>query len=170
MIVTILVASIGALIRENGGFAAILQFIERHFAGKRGGMFGIALLTALMDISTANNTVAIVIAAPIARDISTEFGIEPEKTASLLDTCSCILQGIIPYGAQLLIAASIAKITSVSIIPFLFYQFLLLVCVIISIIVDRPVRAQRITKDLENKSQLSVPLPRRLHAAGAFAC
>lgn len=114
-------------------------------------MLGIGLLTALMDIATANNTVAIVMAGPIAKDISTEFGIDPRKTASLIDIFSCICQGIIPYGAQLLIAASIAKITSVSIIPFLFYQFLLLVCVIISIIVDRPVRAQRITKDLKNK-------------------
>lgn len=151
MIVTILVASMGSLMREYGGFEWILQTIRNHSRTRRGGMLGIGLLTALMDIATANNTVAIVMAGPIAKDISTEFGIDPRKTASLIDIFSCICQGIIPYGAQLLIAASIAKITSVSIIPFLFYQFLLLVCVIISIIVDRPVRAQRITKDLENK-------------------
>ena len=137
MIVTILVASIASLIRENGGFAAILEFIRNHFHGKKGGMFGIGLLTALMDISTANNTVAIVIAAPIAKAISEEYGIEPEKTASLLDTCSCILQGIIPYGAQLLIAASLAGISSVAIIPYLYYPFLLTVFVIISILRDR---------------------------------
>jgi len=100
-------------------------------------MFGIAFLTAFMDLATANNTVAIVIAAPIAKEISTEYSVEPKKTASLLDTCSCIMQGIIPYGAQLLVAANIAKITSVSIIPFLFYPFILTVFVIISIIREK---------------------------------
>ena len=137
IIVTILVASIGALIRENGGFAAILAFIRGHFKGKRGGMLGIGLLTALMDISTANNTVAIVMAAPIAKEISAEYGIEPEKTASLLDTCSCVLQGVIPYGAQLLIAASLSGLSSIAIIPFLFYSFLLAVVVLVSIARER---------------------------------
>ena len=134
MIVTILVASIGALIRENGGFAAILGFIRSHFSGLRGGLAGISLLTFLMDIATANNTVAIVMAAPIAKQISEEYGIDSKETASLLDTCSCIAQGIIPYGAQLLIAASIANISSVKIIPYLTYQFLLLVSVVLSIL------------------------------------
>jgi len=137
MIVTILVASIAALMKENGGFEAILSLIRKSAKGKRGGMFGIAFLTAFMDIATANNTVAIVIAAPIAKDISTEYGVEPKKTASLLDTCSCIMQGIIPYGAQLLIAAGIAGITSVSLIPFLFYPFVLLIFVVISILRER---------------------------------
>ena len=137
MIVTILVASIGALIKENGGFESILQFIEKHFSGKRGGMFGISLLTALMDVSTANNTVAIVMAAPIAKDISTHYDIEPKKTASLLDTCSCIMQGLIPYGAQLLIASSLAGISSLQIMPYLFYPYLLAVCVVISIVRER---------------------------------
>lgn len=141
MIVTILVASIAALMKENGGFEAILSLIRKSAKGKRGGMFGIAFLTAFMDIATANNTVAIVIAAPIAKDISAEYGVEPKKTASLLDTCSCIMQGIIPYGAQLLIAAGIAGITSVSLIPFLFYPFVLLIFVVISIIRERSVAA-----------------------------
>ncbi|HAB94484.1 MAG TPA: sodium:proton antiporter [Lachnospiraceae bacterium] len=133
MIVTILVASIAALMKENGGFEAILAFIRKNANSKRGGMYGIAFLTAFMDIATANNTVAIVIAAPIARDITREYGVEPRQTASLLDTCSCIAQGIIPYGAQLLVAANIAKLTSVSLIPFLIYPFVLLVFVVISI-------------------------------------
>lgn len=137
MIVTILVASIGALIRENGGFAAILGFIRKHFSGRRGGLMGISLLTFLMDVATANNTVAIVMAAPIARQITEEYGIDPRETASLLDTCSCIAQGIIPYGAQLLIAAGLAEISSVRIIPFLFYPFLLMVCVALSIAFHR---------------------------------
>ena len=133
MIVTILVASIAALMKENGGFEAILSFIRKNANSKRGGMHGIAFLTAFMDIATANNTVAIVIAAPIARDITKEYGVDPRQTASLLDTCSCIAQGIIPYGAQLLVAANIAKLTSVSMIPFLIYPFVLTVFVAISI-------------------------------------
>lgn len=137
MIVTVLVASIGALIKENGGFAAILRFIKGRFSGRRGGMLGICLLTALMDMATANNTVAIVMAAPIAKEISADYGIEPEKTASLLDTCSCVLQGIIPYGAQLLIAASLSGISGMSIIPYLFYPFLLAVCVLASVMMEK---------------------------------
>ncbi len=137
MIVTILVASISALMKEYGGFDAVLAFIRKHARSRRGGMAGIAFLTSLMDIATANNTVAIVIAAPLAREISEEYAIEPQKTASLLDTVSCITQGLIPYGAQLLIAASLAGISSISIIPFLFYQFLLALFVVISILRDR---------------------------------
>ena len=133
MIVTILVASISALMKAHGGFEAILALIRRRANGKRGGMLGIALLTAFMDVATANNTVAIVIAAPVARDISREFGVRPQTTASLLDTCSCIMQGIIPYGAQLLIAASMAGISSFAIIPCLFYPFLLTLFVGIAI-------------------------------------
>ncbi len=137
MIVTILVASISALMKEHGGFEAVLAFIRRHAKGKKGGMFGICALTGLMDISTANNTVAIVIAAPIAKEISKEYHVEPKKVASLLDTSSCIFQGIIPYGAQILVAAGIAKISSMQIMPFLFYQFLLALCLIISIIAEK---------------------------------
>ena len=121
----------------TGGFEAILDFIKIHFGGKRGGMVGIGLLTILVDIATANNTVAIVLAAPIAKQISEEYKISPIKTASLLDTCSCIAQGIIPYGAQLLVAASLAGISSMKIIPFLYYPYLLAVFVVISIIIDR---------------------------------
>ena len=133
MIVTILVASIASLMKENGGFAYILSLIRRKAGSKRGGMFGIAFLTAFMDIATANNTVAIVIAAPIAKDISREYGVEPRKVASLLDTCSCITQGIIPYGAQLLVAANLSGLTSFGLIPFLIYPFILIVFVVISI-------------------------------------
>ena len=96
-------------------------------------MLGVALLTGLMDVATANNTVAIVIAAPIAKNIAEEYDIDPRQTASLLDTCSCILQGIIPYGAQLLIAAGLSGVSSLSLIPWLFYPFLLAVFVLLSI-------------------------------------
>ena len=137
MIVTILVASISALIREYGGFEAILSFIRARAKSSRGGKFGICALTALMDIATANNTVAIVIAAPIAKEISDEFHVSPKETASLLDTTSCIFQGLIPYGAQLLIAARLAGISSMKIIPCLFYQFLLTGFVLLSILLNK---------------------------------
>ncbi|QFJ55357.1 Na+/H+ antiporter NhaC family protein [Pseudobutyrivibrio xylanivorans] len=137
MIVTILVASVASLIREHGGFEAILEIIRKKAGNKKGGMLGIAFLTMFMDLATANNTVAIVIAAPIAKHISEEYGVEPKKTASLLDTCSCIMQGIIPYGAQLLVAANIAKIASFSLIPWLIYPFVLIVFVAISILKEK---------------------------------
>lgn len=146
MIVTILVASIGALMEEHGGFEAILSFIRKHFHGRKGGMFGIGVLTSMMDIATANNTVAIVMAGPIAKRISKEYDIEPKKTASLLDTFSCVCQGIIPYGAQLLVAAGLAKITGVSIIPKLYYPFLLLVCLVLSILFDKSDKKAEIIK------------------------
>ena len=138
MVVTILVAFISALIRAGGGFEAILAFIRGRVRGKRGGMLGIALLTAFMDAATANNTLAIIIAAPIARDISDEFGVPRRTSASLLDTCSCIMQGIIPYGAQLLVAANLTGLAAFRIIPLMFYPFILAVCVAVSIVRSGP--------------------------------
>ncbi|MDO4393631.1 MAG: Na+/H+ antiporter NhaC family protein [Bacillota bacterium] len=144
MVVAILVASIGALMKEYGGFEAILTFIRKNFKGKIGGRLGIGLLASLMDIATANNTIAIVLAGPIAKDISKEYEIEPVETASLLDIFSCVFQGIIPYGAQLLIAASLAEIASVDIMPYLWYPYLLLVAVVISIIIKSKTRSGKI--------------------------
>jgi len=138
MIVTILVASMTALIRENGGFEAILDLIRKSADSKRGAMVGIAFLTGFMDIATANNTVAIVVAAPIAKDISDEYGVEPRKVASILDISSCIVQGMIPYGAQLLIASGIAGITSIKIAPYLIYPLILAIFLILAILFDGP--------------------------------
>ena len=90
-----------------------------------------------MDIATANNTIAIVMAGPLAKNVSEEFNVPPARTASILDIFSCIWQGIIPYGAQLLVAAGLAGINSVAIVPFLFYQAFLLIAVIISIIIQK---------------------------------
>ena len=104
--VAILVAAMCALIREYGGFDALLNWIHKIFQGKKGGQFGMGLLVGAMDIATANNTVAIVMANPIAREMAQEYGITPRKTASILDTFSCIFQGVIPYGAQMLVAIS----------------------------------------------------------------
>ena len=136
--VAILVSAICALIRENGGFEALLGGIRRLFKGKKNGQLGMGLLVGLMDISTANNTVAIVMANPIAKEMSETYGISPRKSASILDTFSCIFQGIIPYGAQMLVAITATvemghMITAFDIIPYLFYPFTLLLSSLIFI-------------------------------------
>ena len=138
--VAILVSAICALIRENGGFDALLYFFRRFFKGNKGGQLGMGLLVGAMDVATANNTVAIVMANPIARDMCGDYGITPRKAASLLDTFSCIFQGIIPYGAQMLVAISACSelgmtISAFEIIPNLFYPFLLLVSSLVFIFV-----------------------------------
>ena len=130
IVVTILATALSALIKYNGGFETIIAFIQKYFHGSKGGQLGIILISMLMDISTANNTVAIVVTAPIAADIRKEYGITPQRTASLMDISTCIAQGIIPYGAQLLIAAGFAGVSSIQIMPYLFYPYLLFVCVL----------------------------------------
>lgn len=129
--VAVLVAALCALIREAGGFQALLNGIRRVFRGKRGGQLGIGLLVGLMDISTANNTVAIVMANPIASEMAKEYDISPRKTASILDTFSCIFQGILPYGAQILVALSAVsamglELGAFELISRLFYPMMLL--------------------------------------------
>ncbi len=130
--VAVLVAAMCALIRIYGGFDALLSFIRRIFRGSRGGQLGMGLLVGAMDIATANNTVAIVMANPIAKEMSREYGVSPSKTASILDTFSCIFQGVIPYGAQMLVAVSAAAelghpVSSFQVMPYLIYPYLLLV-------------------------------------------
>lgn len=128
--VAILVSAICALINEYGGFTALLYAIRKTFKGKKMGQLGMGLLVGAMDIATANNTVAIVMANPIAAEMAEGYGISKRKTASLLDTFSCVFQGIIPYGAQMLVAISSAAtlgctVSAFEIIPYLFYPFLL---------------------------------------------
>ena len=140
IMVTLLVTAMCGLIRVFGGFDSILYLIRKVFKGRIGGRMGVGLLVGAMDIATANNTVAIVMAGPIARDISKEYDITPKESASLLDTFSCIFQGVIPYGAQMLVALSAAaslgsRISAFEIMPFLFYPFLLAVCSVVYIIV-----------------------------------
>ncbi|MBE5942674.1 MAG: Na+/H+ antiporter NhaC family protein [Lachnospiraceae bacterium] len=129
--VAILVSAICALINEYGGFAAVLQLIKKVFKGRKGGMLGMGLLVGSMDIATANNTVAIVMANPIAKEMADNYGISPRKAASILDTFSCIFQGVIPYGAQMLVAISAANelgagVSAFQIMPNLFYPYMLL--------------------------------------------
>ena len=129
--VAVLVSAICALIRENGGFVALLAGIKRVFKGRKGGQLGMGLLVGAMDIATANNTVAIVMANPIAHEMAETYDISRRKTASLLDTFSCVFQGVIPYGAQMLVAISACaelgfNVSAFQIMPFLFYPFFLL--------------------------------------------
>lgn len=136
--VAVLVAAMCALIREYGGFEALLSAIHRVFKGKRGGQLGMGLLVGAMDIATANNTVAIVMANPIAKEMAIEYGISPRKTASLLDIFSCVSQGVIPYGAQMLVALSAAtelgyELSAFNIMSNLFYPGFLLISVLIFI-------------------------------------
>ena len=137
--VAILVAAMCALIREYGGFDALLGWIHKIFRGKKGGQLGMGLLVGAMDIATANNTVAIVMANPIAKEMAQEYDITPRKTASILDTFSCIFQGVIPYGAQMLVAISAVnelggEISAFQIMPKLYYPMFLLLASIVTIL------------------------------------
>ena len=138
IIVVLLVASISSLIEKNGGFNALLTFIQKVFNGKKLSQIGIAVLVALIDIATANNTVAILIVNPIAKTIAEKYKISAKRTASIIDTFSCITQGIIPYGAQMLVAISSVvtlggTISAFDIIPQLYYLYVLLIVSILYI-------------------------------------
>lgn len=124
-VISIIVACIVSLVKEYGGIQFILNLIKTHIRGAKGGELGIAGLSLLVDMCTANNTVAIVMAGPIAKEISEEFEISPRRSASLLDIFTSVGQGMIPYGAQLLSAASLTKLTPFQIMPYLFYPMLM---------------------------------------------
>ena len=138
--VAVLVAALCALIKRNGGFDALLSGIRKVFKGKKGGQLGMGLLVGIMDIATANNTVAIVMANPIAKEMSADFGISNKKSASILDTFSCIFQGFLPYGAQILVALSAVntlgyRLSAFDVIANLFYPMVLLVSCLLFIFV-----------------------------------
>jgi len=145
--VAILVSAICALIAEYGGFEALLALIKRVFKGKKGGELGMGLLVGAMDIATANNTVAIVMANPIAKEMAESYGIPAKRAASILDTFSCIFQGIIPYGAQMLVAVSVAmelgtQVSAFEVLPNLIYPYMLLISSLLFIFVI-PVKRKR---------------------------
>lgn len=125
IIVTMLAGGMLEVIRENGGLDFIVRGLTRHIRGKRGAELSIAGLVSLANLCTANNTIAIITTGEIARDITRRFGLDPRKSASILDTFSCLIQGLIPYGAQLLMAAGLAGISSISIIGYLYYPFVM---------------------------------------------
>ncbi|MCR1950494.1 Na+/H+ antiporter NhaC family protein [Clostridium sp. DSM 100503] len=133
IIVSILIAGTIEIIKFNGGIDFILNKGLKNFKSKMGAEYGIAMLVSLVDICTANNTVAIVTVGPIAKDISNEFDLEPKRVAGILDMFSCVFQGIIPYGAQLISAAGLAALSPFSIMKFLFYPYLMGICAIIAI-------------------------------------
>ena len=136
-VISIIVAAIVALVKEYGGIEFILNLIKKRINGPRGGEFGISVLALLVDCCTANNTVAIVMAGPIAKEISDEFGVSAKRSASLLDIFASVGQGMIPYGAQLLTAAGLSALSPVQIMPYLFYPILMGVSAVLFIVFRR---------------------------------
>ncbi len=133
-VISIVVAAIVALVKEYGGIEFILNLIKKRINGPRGGEFGISVLALLVDCCTANNTVAIVMAGPIAKEISDEFDVSPKRSASLLDIFASVGQGMIPYGAQLLTAAGLSALSPVQIMPYLFYPILMGISAVLFIV------------------------------------
>ena len=138
IMVTMLAGGMLEVIRVNGGLDYIVNGLTRRINGKRGAEFSIAGLVSLANLCTANNTIAIITTGQIARDIARKFGIDPRKAASILDTFSCLVQSLIPYGAQLLMAAGLAGVSSISITGHLYYPFVMGLCAILAIIFRLP--------------------------------
>ena len=140
ILVTLLAGGVMAIVKELGGFDYLITKLTSKVSSRRGAEAVVALLTALTNICTANNTIAILTVGPIARDLATRYSIPARKSASLMDTASCVVQGFLPYGAQLLMAAGLAAISPVEIMLHLYYPFLIGVMMIISIILKFPKR------------------------------
>ena len=138
IIVTLLAGGMLALIRHNGGIDWLIRVLTRRINGKRGAKFTIALLVVLADLCTANNTIALITVGPVARDIADRYGVDRRMSASLLDTFSCFAQGLIPYGAQLLMAAGLAAISPFDIIGYLYYPILLGIIAVLGILFNFP--------------------------------
>lgn len=136
-IIAILAACISALVRLNGGFAWILGTVQNHVGSVKGAQLGIGALSLMMDIATANNTIAIVLAGPLAKKIAETYKISAKRAASLLDIFSSVGQGLLPYGAQLLSAAALTKLTPLDIMPYLYYPILMMVCVVIFVFISK---------------------------------
>lgn len=136
--IAILIGGMVAIIKHNGGIDYMLHAITSRIRTKKGAAFGIASLVSVADIATANNTISIVMTGPLAFDIAKKYEIDPRKSASILDIFSCAFQGIVPYGGQILAAAGIAAISPLSIVPFVFYPFLILIFGILAITFDLP--------------------------------
>ena len=137
IIVTMLAGGLLEIVRINGGIDFLIRIVTQRMRTKRAAEFAITALTALANICTANNTIAILTVGDISRDISKKFGIQPRRAASLMDTTSCFVQGVIPYGAQLLMASGLAKVSPLEIIPNLYYPMCIGVMIVVSILVKR---------------------------------
>lgn len=140
IIIAMMAGGMLEIIKVNGGIDYIIEKLSGRIRGKRGAEFSIAALVSLVNICTANNTVAILTVGNIAKQISEKFGIDPRKTASILDTFSCTIQGIIPYGVQILLAAGLARVQPVDIIPYLYYPFAIGIAASLSILLRYPKR------------------------------
>ena len=138
IIVTLMAGGMLELIRYNRGVDYILQALTRKVKGKRGAEFCIAALVSIANICTANNTIAIITVGPLAKDIATRYGVDHRKSASILDTFSCVVQGLIPYGAQLLIASQLAGLSPISVIGYLYYPIAIGLIASLSIIFRYP--------------------------------
>lgn len=138
IIVTIMAGGLMNMVKRSGGFDFITTLITRRVSGRRGAEGAIAGLTFLTDVCTANNTIAILTVGPIARDLSTKYGISPRRSASLMDTASCFAQGILPYGAQLLMASSLTGLSPIKIIPHLYYPMAIGAMVVLAIVFQFP--------------------------------
>ena len=137
IIVTMLAGGLLEIVRINGGIDFLIRIVTQRMRTKRAAEFAITALTALANICTANNTIAILTVGDISRDISKKFSIQPRRSASLMDTTSCFVQGIIPYGAQLLMASGLAKVSPLEIIPNLYYPMCIGAMIVVSILVKR---------------------------------
>ena len=140
IIVTLLAGGMLALIRHGGGLDALIQALTRRIRGKRGAELSIAALVSLANLCTANNTIAIITTGGIARDITEKYKLDPRKSASILDTFSCLMQGLLPYGAQLLMAASLSGAGAFDIIGKLYYPFALGIAALLAILLRLPVK------------------------------
>lgn len=140
IIITMMAGGLLEIVRENGGVDFIMERLSRRISSKRGAELTIALMVSLVDICTANNTVAILTVGGISKQVGDRFGVDSRKAASILDTFSCCMQGLIPYGAQILMAAGLASINPVTIIPYLYYPMTIGVCAIAAILFRYPKR------------------------------
>ena len=140
IIITMMAGGLLELIKHNGGIDYIIQLLTRHVHDKRGAEMSIAALVALVDVCTANNTVAILTVGGIAKQVGDRYGVDSRKAASVLDTFSCMMQGLIPYGAQILMAAGLAGINPVSILPYLYYPLAIGIAALLAIILRYPRR------------------------------
>lgn len=147
--ISLVIGGMVELIKYNGGIDFLLHFITSRIKSKKGAEFGIAALVSLVDMCTANNTIAIVMAGPLAKDIADEYEIDPRRTASLLDIFSACWQGILPYGAQLLTAAGLASISPVEVIKYLHYPLLMAICGILAIVFGVPKLSINKTKEIK---------------------
>lgn len=140
IIITLLAGGLIEVIKHNGGIDFLIERLTRHIHGKRGAELSIAALVSVVDVCTANNTVAIITVGGIARKIGDKYGLDPRKCASLLDTFSCFTQGLLPYGAQMLMAAGLAGLSPIAILPHLYYPLAIGICALLAIMLRYPKR------------------------------